>query len=123
MNNLQTTVNKYLDFCQFQKCLDKKTIKAYKIDLKQFYGYIYFNKLTNITPSILENFIVELHQRYKPKTTKRKIATLKAFFHYLEYKDIIELNPFNKINIKFREPVILPKTIPLYLIEARLSKK
>lgn len=121
MNNLQTTVNNYLEFCQFQKCLDKKTIKAYKIDLKQFCSHIYFDKLTDITSSTLENFIIELHQIYKPKTVKRKIATLKAFFHYLEYKDIIKFNPFNKVNVKFREPVILPKTIPLYLIEALLS--
>ncbi len=121
MNNLQTTVNNYLEFCQFQKCLDKKTIKAYKIDLKQFCSHIYFDKLTDITPNILENFIIKLHKIYKPKTVKRKIATLKAFFHYLEYKDIIKFNPFNKVNIKFREPVILPKTIPLYLIESLLS--
>lgn len=121
MNDLQTTINNYLEFCQFQKCLDKKTIKAYKIDLKQFCSYIYLTKLTDITSSILENFIVELHHSYKPKTAKRKIATLKAFFHFLEYKDMIELNPFNKVNIKFREPVILPKTIPLYLIESLLS--
>lgn len=121
MNKLQTTIETYLEFCQFQKCLDKKTIKAYKIDLNQFCSHIYFDKLTDITPSALENFIIELHQMYKPKTAKRKIATLKAFFHYLEYKDIIKFNPFNKVNIKFREPVILPKTIPLYLIESLLS--
>lgn len=66
-----------------------------------------------ITPNTLETHIAQLHQQYKPKTVKRKIASLKAFFHYLEYKDIIEHNPFNKIQVRFREPVILPKTIPL----------
>ena len=121
MNNSYTVLNQYLEFCQFQKCLDKKTIKAYNIDLNQFLNFIYINKLTDVTPSILENFIIELHQSYKPKTAKRKIATLKAFFHYLEYKSMIEFNPFNKVNIKFREPVILPKTIPLYLIESLLT--
>lgn len=52
---------------------------------------------------------------------KRKIASIKAFFHYLEYKEIIERNPFNRIQIKFREPVILPKTIPLQTVETFLS--
>ena len=52
---------------------------------------------------------------------KRKIASLKAFFHYLEYRDIIEKNPFNKIQVKFHEPVILPKTIPLHTVEVFLS--
>ena len=62
-----------------------------------------------------------LHQAYKPKTVKRKIASLKAFFHYLEYRDLIEKNLFTKIQVKFREPVILPKTIPLRTVEVFLS--
>jgi integrase/recombinase XerD len=52
---------------------------------------------------------------------KRKIASLKALFHYFEYKELIERNPFHKIQIKFREPVLLPKTIPLHAVEKMLS--
>lgn len=62
-----------------------------------------------------------MHEQYKPKTVKRKIASVKALFHYLEYKDIIDHNPFSKILIHFREPVILPKTIPLHTVETFLS--
>ena len=39
MNNLQDTINTYLIFCQFQKRLDRKTLKAYRIDLKQYKEY------------------------------------------------------------------------------------
>ena len=121
MNNLQTTIKNYLDFCQYQKRLDKKTWKAYRIDLRQFTEQISVDTASLITPNILEAFISALYQTYKPKTVKRKIASLKAFFHYLEYKDMIEKNPFNKLQIKFREPTILPKTIPLHVIETFLS--
>lgn len=121
MNNLQKIINTYLDFCQFQKRLDAKTLKAYRIDLKQYTDFVSndFDKSTLI--STLEEFISTLHANFKPKTAKRKIASLKAFFHYLEYKDFIHVNPFNKIHTKFREPHTLPKTIPLYTIEAFLS--
>ena len=121
MNTLQTQLDNYLEFCQFQKRLDPKTLKAYRIDLTQFVRQISVNDIPFITPNILEKHIATLHQTYKPKTVKRKIASLKAFFHYLEYKDLIEHNPFNKIQIKFREPVILPKTIPLHTVEVFLS--
>ena len=121
MNTLQTQLNNYLEFCQFQKRLDAKTLKAYRIDLTQFIRQISFNNISAITPDLLEKYIATLHQAYKPKTAKRKIASLKAFFHYLEYKDLIEHNPFNKIQVRFREPVILPKTIPLHTIEVFLS--
>ena len=56
-----------------------------------------------------------------PRTTKRKIATLKAFFHYLIYEERIAMNPFDKINVRFREPQILPRTIPEPTIAAFLS--
>jgi integrase/recombinase XerD len=121
MNNLQTLINNYLEYCHNQKRLDSKTLKAYRIDLQQFYENFSHKEITDITPPLLEDYIGCLHLQYKPKTVKRKIASAKAFFHYLEYKETITLNPFNKIQIKFREPVILPKTIPLHTIEHFLS--
>ncbi len=121
MNNLLTQQKNYLEYCTFQKRLDKKTIKAYRIDLKQFAEQISAKNVLSITPNMLEDFIANLHKQYKPKTVKRKIASLKAFFHYLEYREVIEVNPFNKIQVKFREPVILPKTIPLNTVETLLS--
>ena len=121
MDNLQTQITSYLEYCLTQKRLDEKTIKAYKIDLFQFSDGISTTSLLEITPTILENYIKKLHEKYKPKSVKRKIASIKAFFHYLEYRNIIIQNPFNKIQIHFREPVILPKTIPLYIVEKFLS--
>lgn len=120
MNALRIAQINYLDYCQSQKRLDPKTLKAYRIDLTQFVSQVSAKDLSDITSGILEHYIASLHQMYKPKTVKRKIASLKAFFHYLEYRELIEYNPFNKIQIKFREPVILPKTIPLHAVEAFL---
>lgn len=121
MNNLQTRIEEYLKYCEIQKRLDAKTLKAYKIDLTQFMKEINTENFIDITPSMLENFIANLHRKYKPKTVKRKIASIKALFHYFEYRDLIEKNPFNKLQIKFREAITLPKIIPLNYIEAILS--
>lgn len=120
MNNTEILKKNYFEYCQYQKRLDSKTLKAYRIDLKQFTNQIKY-PISEITPDILEDYIAGLHKNYKPKTVKRKIASVKAFYHYLEYKDIIDKNPFNKLQISFREPVILPKTIPLHTMEVFLS--
>lgn len=121
MNNLQTLIQNYLEYCKFQKRLDEKTLKAYRIDLQQFSKNIRVKKITEINSHILENYIASLHLQYQPKTVKRKIATLKAFFHYLEYKDIVSQSPLNRMQIHFREPIKLPKTIPLHTLELFLS--
>ena len=114
-------VKNYLIYCKTQKRLDEKTLKAYRIDLTQFSDFFENPSIITISISDIETYIGYLNQSFKPKTAKRKVASLKALFHYLEYKSIIDNNPFNKIRTKFREPLLLPKTIPLYTMEAFLS--
>ncbi len=121
MSELQMHVKNYLEYCQFQKRLDEKTLKAYRIDLTQFINQISVGAPSSVTQDILEDHIAKLHQKYKPRTVKRKLASLKAFFRYLQYRELIGQNPFGHMQIKFREPVILPKTIPLPVVEAFLS--
>ena len=111
----------YLSFCQNRKNLDQKTIKSYQIDLRQYGDYYQLNELECVEKSSIEQYIDHMHNKYKPKSVKRKTASLKAFFHYLEIEDIIGLNPFHKIQIKYKEPFILPKTIPISSIEAIIN--
>lgn len=121
MTEIKNNINNYLDYCKSQKRLDEKTLKAYHIDLNQFSDKIISSSINEINISALEKYISFLNNIYKPKTVKRKLASIKAFFHYLEYKDIIHYNPFNKMITQFREPIILPKVIPLNIIEYFLS--
>lgn len=119
--NYTSSTEQYLNFCINRKNLDQKTIKSYRIDLRQYGDYSQINSLDWIEKSSIEQYIDHMHNKYKPKSVKRKIASLKAFFHYLEIEDNIELNPFHKIQIKYKEPFILPKTIPINNIEAIIN--
>lgn len=101
--------SKFIGHCKYQKGLDNKTIKAYSIDLRQYFTF----SESKIKKDILICFIEHLNKLYKPKTIKRKIATLKAFVNYLYFEEIIENNPFFRIKTTFKQPLILPKTIPL----------
>lgn len=120
MINLSEQTGSYLDFCKYQKNLNEKTLKAYSIDLRQFTEYIQPSNY-ELSRAILTNFITELHKKYKPKSAKRKIASIKAFFVFLEYEGIISESPFAKLKIKFKEPCLLPRTIPLKTIEKIFS--
>ena len=115
--NTQYYSKVFLDHCQLSKMLSDKTIKSYKIDLAQFCEF----HRGDITKENIKQYIELLHIRYKPKTVRRKIATLKAFIHFLIIEDYLEQNPFNKISIKFKEPILLPKTIPFHIIYRILS--
>lgn len=117
---LKEEMNRYLHYCKFQKELDDKTIKAYRADLEQFIVFIGENE-NNLDKERLNSYLLYLHRTYKQKTVKRKIASVKALFHYLEEEEIIEINPFHKIKTKFKEEVILPKIIPRDIIEQLLE--
>lgn len=111
----------YLNYCKSRKNLDLKTIKSYRIDLQQYGDYCQVNNLDWIEKGSIEQYIDHMHNQYKPKSVKRKIASLKAFFHYLEIEDIININPFHKLQLKYKEPFILPKTIPINNIESIIN--
>ena len=116
--NLQEKVKPYLEYCTYRKELDTKTIKAYRIDLTQFFSYVQSAEPEKET---IEQYITELHKKYKQKTIKRKIASIKAFYSYLEEEELVEQNPFRKIKVKFKETIILPRIIPREEIEQLLN--
>lgn len=116
--NLQDKVKPYLEYCTYRKELDAKTVKAYRIDLTQFFSYV---QSTEPEKETIEQYITDLHKKYKQKTIKRKIASIKAFYSYLEEEELVEQNTFRKIKVKFKETIILPRIIPREEIEQLLN--
>lgn len=113
-------IEDYLAFCKGQKRLDEKTLKAYRIDLRQFQSFLE-QEGASLCKNSLSLYITELNERFKASTAKRKIASLKAFCSYMEQENKMAENPFYRFPISIREPILLPKTIPLHTIEAILK--
>lgn len=120
MQTIQQKIVRYLQDCEYQKELDSKTLKAYRIDLTQFAVFVEQGKLQINRDGVMA-YIVSLHQSYKPRSVRRKIASLKAFCNYLEYEELLAENPFNRLRLKLDPPLILPRTIPLPDIEGILA--
>lgn len=117
---LKEEIDKYLHYCRFQKELDGKTVKAYRQDLQQFMTFMeWYDK--GMGKEAINAYLQHIHDNYKQKTVKRKIASVKALFHYLEEEEVIEHDPFHKIKTKFKEEMILPKIVPRSVIEKLLD--
>lgn len=103
------TLSAYFTYCKLQKNLDNKTLKAYQIDLKQFVDF--YPNPTTVTRTDMELYIEHLMERYKASTVKRKIAALKAYYHYLVYsksyclagKKYFELGPNLLLSQRYHE--------------------
>lgn len=114
----KTRVEQYVEYCKYRKELDEKTLKAYRIDLRQFFEFVIVQEPSK---EQIELYITELHKRFKQKTVKRKIASVKAFYNYLEEEEIILENPFRKIKVKFKETLQLPRIISRNDIEKLIN--
>ena len=113
---LSTAIEEFKFHCIYEKNLSTKTIKAYDIDLAQFIQFEQNKDLLieNIEKDILKKYVQNLFAReLKEKSIKRKIATLKALFNFLEFEEHIEITPFRKLRLKIKEPKRLPKTVSL----------
>lgn len=107
-------IDSFLFHCRYEKNLSPKTLKAYATDLRQFTAYTGSQGIVDISRidrGVLRGFIRQLFGTLAEKSVKRKVATLKALFHFLEREDAIALNPFRKMDVRIREARRVPRTI------------
>jgi integrase/recombinase XerD len=126
MKKLLSHGQNFLDHGRIAKGLSAKTLSAYQIDLFQFTSFLQSNQPGSlpdaISKEIIQSYLAKLTDLYKPKTVKRKVATLKAYFNYLELESLIEVNPMRKLRIKIKEPFALPKYLTLHEVSKILKK-
>lgn len=119
MQALNKAIQSFIFHCRYEKNLSSKTIKAYQTDIEQFKSFISIKgkcsdlvDMRSIDKDMIREYLRHIYV-YKPKTIKRKIATLKALFNYFEFEDVIIVNPFRKMKIRIKEGNKLPSTISL----------
>lgn len=92
MENIDSASNDFIFHYRYEKNLSPKTIKAYGIDLSQFKAFIkvkgYSEIIKEIDKTVVKEFLQEI-SGHKPKTVKRKIATVKAMFNFFEFEKIL----------------------------------
>ncbi len=121
MTTIKEATTDFILHCMHEKKLSNKTQKCYGIDLNQFHEFLtkenHQSYIELMDKHVLRSYLHSL-SAYKPKTIKRKIATLKAFFNFMEFEDIIVVNPFRKIRFQIKEP----KRLPTVMTEMEVKK-
>jgi integrase/recombinase XerD len=106
----------FLFHCRYEKNLSPRTLKAYSIDLAQLRKHLSgagVAAIEIVDKGTLRDYIRTLFEGYKEKTIKRKVATLKVLFNFLEREDVIAVNPLRKMEVRIKETRRLPRTVPL----------
>ena len=110
---LSRAVEIFLQHCKLERALSHQTLKAYEFDLAQFSENIRASSLTigDINKGSIRVHLAWLDSRYQPRSVKRKIATLKSFFTFLEQEEFLDASPFRKLRLRLERERNLPRTI------------
>lgn len=118
MSKLSVQIEQYLYTCKFEKKLSPDTLKAYHIDLKQFMN---FAEEAQVDKVLLGQYIVHLNCEFSPRSVKRKLASIRAFYNALEENEDTFENPFRSSHFHITYPKELPRTIPEKSVEQLLK--
>ncbi|MBN2000068.1 tyrosine recombinase XerC [candidate division KSB1 bacterium] len=116
-NSLDNHVHTFLEYLRVERQSSAHTISAYKKDLQQFLIYL-FERNQNIKPDIssftresVRGFLGSLlRARFSPRSTSRKLATLRAFARFLVRDNQLSVNPTLNIaspRLEKRLPTVL----------------
>lgn len=118
MQMLSALIADYLETGEYEKQLSPDTIKAYRIDLRQFLD---FTGGEWADRNMLNQYIKYLNHHFAPRSAKRKLASVRAFYHEMEICGELGENPFNKLHIRIHSPQQLPRVIPEHIVQALLQ--
>ena len=117
--DLRCAIEEYLWHCRIEKCLDEKTLGAYKVDLLQFMEIVGYEDVDRLSKEQIRGYLKAI-SHFSFKTRKRKLASLKAMLNYYEYENDGFVNPLRRMQIQMREPIRLPTIMTINEVKAML---
>jgi integrase/recombinase XerD len=122
--DLSRAIETFLLHCRLERGLSKLTLTAYQLDLSQFLVKqqgLSPLPVTDIDKNLIREYLVWLDDNYKPRSIKRKLATLKSFFSFLEQEEFIEYSPFRKLRLRVERAKSLPRTLSITSVKKLLQ--
>ena len=98
----QDSIQSFLDYLKYQKRYSAHTIRSYKDDLVQFFGFLQTQfgevSVSTIGHNHVRSWLASIKEKDNTsKTINRKISSLKSFFKYLVKTSVLEQTPMTRV--------------------------
>lgn len=113
MDTLNSAIEWFLNFCADHRKLSNHTLKAYRHDLKLFQYFVGTNKeipLQSIDRHDVRRWLGSMKE-VKPRTVRRRLASLKSLFASIERHTDVIRNPLAGFRNEVKVGGTLPRTI------------
>lgn len=115
MDSLTSAIDWFIGHCADHRKLSQHTIKAYRHDLSLFRDFLSANPLEQVFVSAVNRSLVQAWMGsmagVKPRTVRRRVATLKSLFTSLERNHHLATNPLSSFRSEVKIGTSLPRTI------------
>lgn len=105
-------IQRFLNHCRVAKTLSPHTLRAYKTDLAHAEARLDRNSTaSSIGRDELRGYVGAMlrDEGLKEASVKRRMATVKQLFKWLEREEAIPVNPFHRLDMCIRLPRRLPR--------------
>jgi len=106
---------RFLDHCRVAKGLSANTLRAYRQDLTDFAAHVgAATPVSEVGREAIRSYASALleDRHLKETTIRRRLATLKVLFRWLEREDVVPLSVFHRLDLSIRLPKRLPRALP-----------
>lgn len=119
---LDEAIRRFLDSATVEKNLTRPTLRAYSGDLQLFRRTLGDRTVGSITTDDLRRYVeaLESSKRYQDTTIRRRLATVKVLFRFLEEEGILEDSPARRLRGRYAIVRRLPRVMSLRELKALL---
>jgi site-specific recombinase XerD len=108
------TTTLFLNHCRISKVLSSNTLRAYASDLADFAKTVGPDlAVTMIRRDTLRAYAGTLlsEKKLREATVRRRMATLRVMFRWLEREEVVPLTPFYRLDLSIKVPKRLPRAL------------
>lgn len=126
-----SSIERFVDYLQFEKRFSLHTVTAYRADLEQFASYLQstyeLSELQQATYQMVRSWAAGLIQeKLSARSVNRKLSSLKTFYKFLLRQGEIKASPMLRVQgpkMSKRLPVFVEKDKMHELLEGRLDEE
>ena len=100
--NWNNYIENFKYYLKIERGLSENSIKSYVYDINKFSKFLVRNDIklnpTNINIDLIKEFLYATSGKIKSRSQSRQISSLKSFFSYLVFENIIKTSPIDIID-------------------------
>ncbi|MCB0607688.1 MAG: tyrosine-type recombinase/integrase [Lewinella sp.] len=99
-----SSVERFIQYLQFEKRSSSHTVDAYRTDLEQFGRFLaetyQLESIDEVTHFYIRSWVVSMMDAgMNPSSVRRKLSTLKSYFRFLLQRKVIGKNPMRQVTL------------------------